>query len=189
MTRNFDPPRGVDKQEITMPGVVDKYANILTAFVDQSAANIITFTEINTGLGIEPDRKTARAMIIDEIEYHPRMLTGISQMTTHLDQMIAGITLSNNVSDLEDVTDRRILHAVNYFRFDGGTAANLVFERLPWIYQFFPPLITAERKIYLGFDSVGLAAATRMTIRVYYRVVEIQQADFIELAEVFRLVG
>lgn len=168
---------------------VDKYANILTAELTMSAANVLSFTEISTGLGIEADRKSARAMIIDEIEYFPSVVDGLAHMTANTDQMMMGLTLSNAVTDIEDMSDRRILHMASLARHDAGTAATANYINLPWVYQFFPPLITAERKLYLAMDSVGSSAAMQGKARIYYRSVEITQADFIELAEVFRLVG
>jgi len=168
--------------------MVDKYANIATIELTMSAANTLSFQELITNLGITPDRNKASAMIVDEIEYSPS-IAGIAEMTTASDRFEMALCISNAVSDLNDITDRRILHSSTYLRTDHGTAGNSVMTKLPFVYQFFPPLITAERKIYLACNTVGLASAAVLRARIYYRQVEISQGDFIELAEVFRLVG
>lgn len=167
---------------------IDKYANIATFSVLMSAANTLTFVELLTGLGIEPDRKSARGMLIDEIDYMPAG-NMINEMTTALDVINYALSISNAPTDLNDMTDTRILHTGRLQRQDLGTAATAWVHKLPLVYQFFPPLVTAERRIYLGADSVGLASAGTIRARMYYRAVEITQADFIELAEIFRLVG
>ena len=168
--------------------MVDKYANIATLEVTLSAANTLTFQEMQTNLGIDPDRKKAVAMIIDEIDYLPGT-TSLTEMTAANDRIDMSITISNNVPVIVDITDRRILHSATIVRLDGGTAGNFILQRTPFSYQFFPPLITAEKRIYLGCMSAGLASAMTLRCRIYYRTVAIDQADFIELAEVFRLVG
>lgn len=168
--------------------ILDKYANIFTAELTMSAADTISFTEIPTGLGIESDRQSARAMIIDELDYYPNV--GLySLMTSVADYSSFGLTITNTVPDLNDVSDRRILHSCQRVRADFGIAAAAAIMPFPLVYQFFPPLITAERKLYLAMDTNGLASASQVKVRAYYRIVEINQADFIELAEVFRLVG
>ena len=167
---------------------VDKYANIATIQTTMSAANFLTFAEMRTGMGIESDRKTARAMIIDQIDYLISAAT-LAEITTGNDDVTFAICVSNAVTDISDITDRRILHSGSLSRRDLGTAATGIFFRSPLTHQFFPALITAERSLYLGADSTGLASAIVLQVRLYYRQVEITQADFIELAEVFRLVG
>lgn len=166
----------------------DKFANIATIDLTMTAANTLSFQELRTQAGIEPNRKSAIAMIIDEIDYYPSRAM-LQEITSGADFIALALTLSNAVSDLEDFADRRILHSAGINRLDSGTATSSKYFRLPWVYQFFPPLITADRSLFLGAISSGLASAGRIRMRIYHRVVEVTQAEFIELAEVFRLVG
>lgn len=166
----------------------DKYANIATIQVVSQSANVLTFAELRTQVGIQPDRKTANALIIDEIDYLITA-TALAEFTANGDQARFAVTVSNSVTDLEDITDRRILHSGSFVRQDFGTAAAATVHKLPWVFQFFPPLITADRSLFLAVHSAGLASALTLRARIYHRVVEIKQTEFIELAEVFRLVG
>lgn len=166
----------------------DKYANIATIDVTMSALNTLTFAELRTQVGIEADRQSANAMIIDQIDYFPTRAM-IQEMTTGADAIAIGLTVSNAVTDLEDFSDRRVLHSMSYHVQSHGTPANMARHRLPFQHQFFPPLITADRSLFLGAFSVGLASAGRVRARIYHRIVRVTQAEFIELAEVFRLVG
>ena len=166
----------------------DKYANIATITVTESSADTLTFAELRTNVGIEPDRKSASAIIIDEIDYFVSRTTLLA-LNADGDGLRFAITLSNAVTDLEDFSDRRILHSGVLVRLDGGTAGNFVLQQTPLIYQFFPPLVTAERSLFLGVQGQATAVTNVLRCRIYHRVVEITQAEFIELAEVFRLVG
>ncbi len=166
----------------------DRFANIATLQITQTGANVISFSELRTNVGIASNRQSGIAMIIDEIDY---MLgfAALQEMTTANDRIEFGLSISNAVDDLADITDRRVLHAGSLLRTDQGTAASAKFHKQPFSYQFFPPIITAERSLYLGMDSTGLASAGVLRCRIYYRTVELTQGQFLELAEVFRLVG
>lgn len=164
----------------------DKFANILTMAVTLSAADTLTFAEISTGLGMQPGRKVAMAMIIDQINYY---VGDHALMTTNADNMVMGITTSNLVPDLTNASDRRILDSIEHMRVDFGTAAGGQLFTKPIPHQFFPPLIHAERTIFLGMNSNGLASVVTGRVRIYYRLVELEAAELIELTEVFRLVG
>jgi len=166
----------------------DRFANIATFQVTESGANTLTFVELLTNAGIDADRNKATALLIDQIDYLPNGATA-ALMTSAGDTYQYGLTISNGVTNLIDPTDRRILHSGYVQRNDFGTAASAALMLYPHSYQFFPPLITAERRIYLGTTGTGLASATTMNARMYYRTETLTQAEFIELSEVFSLVG
>ena len=166
----------------------DRYANIATFNVTESAAGTLTFAELRTNAGIDASRRRATAILVDEIDYFPNRATA-ALMTTAGDDQLFGLTISDGVTDLQDMSDSRILHSARITRVDWGTAGSAQFEYAPLVFQFFPPLITAERSIYLGLESAGLASASNLRARMYYRTVEITDGEFLEIAEVFRLVG
>lgn len=167
---------------------IDKYANIATISVQQSAADTITFQELRTNLGVMSGRLGAQAMLIDQINYY-YSVTAPALMTTAADLIQGAVTISNVPPSLGDAADRRILDMNQLQRVDWGVAASGQMLEMPRIHQFFPPLILAERSIYLGVNSSGLASAITLNVRIYYRTVEISNTELIELLEVFRLVG
>ena len=166
----------------------DKYANIATVSVTESAADTLTFQELRTQAGIDSSRKKATALIIDEIDYQIERAT-LGAMGAASDSLMFAITLSNAITDLLDISDRRILHAGYIMRQDFGTAGSAGMFQSPLVYQFFPPLITADRSLYLGVQGAATGIANTLRVRIYHRVAEITEGEFIELAEVFRLVG
>lgn len=166
----------------------DRYANIASLSVTESAAGTLTFTELRTGIGIDASRKEATAILIDEIDYYLAAGT-LNLITASGDDILTGITVSNAVTSISDIGDARVLHSQVTTRMDFGTAGNGILFKQPDPHQFFPPLITAERSIFLGLQCNGLASPGTISARLYYRTVRLTEGEFIELSEVFRLVG
>ena len=166
----------------------DRFANIMTFAATESAAGTVTFAEVVTNVGIDSSRRTGVAILIDEIDYYVGLST-LSEMTADGDDVLAALTISNNVPALEAISDRRILDAMTMTRQDYGVAAGGGVVIRPFVKQFFPPLIMAERSIYLGVQGSGLASPATVAARVYYRTVQITAEEFVEIAEVFRLVS
>jgi len=166
----------------------DRYANIATISVTFSAANTATFQELPTQLGIQSDRKTAVAMLIDQIDYFTTN-AALLEMTTAGDSIHWMLSISNGIANFLDFADRRVLHTTFLHRADFGTAAGGQLVQIPITKQFFPPLVVAERSLYLGGTSVGLASAAVIHCRIYYRTVTLTDSQFLEISEVFRLVS
>ena len=169
-------------------GIRDRFANVASIQVVQSAANTLTVASLATNMGFLGRRDQALAMAIDEIQYSPGTVT-IAEMTAGADNVEMALTNNDQVTDLQDLTDRRLLDFMSLQRQDFGTAAGGAFMELPKRKQFFPPLITAERTLYLIVNSAGLASANTMRIRILFRVETLTGAELVELAEVFRLTG
>lgn len=166
----------------------DRFANIMTFDVTESAAGSITFATIETNVGIDSSRRTGVAILVDEIDYYLHQ-GDINLILDAADSIAMGLTISSGVADLNDVTDRRILHSHNLLPFVMGVAASGSLFQSPMRFQFFPPLIMAERQIHLGVIGTSLASAVRLRARVYYRTIHITSDEFVEIAEVFRLVS
>lgn len=166
----------------------DMYANIMTFVATESAAGSVTFAEVVTNVGIDSSRRSGVAILIDEIDYYIGLAT-LGLMTADGDDVLAAVTISNNVPDLQAMGDRRILDAMSVTRQEYGVAASAGLIHQPFVKQFFPPLIMAERSIYLGVQGSGLATPATISARVYYRTLQISSEQFVEIAEVFRLVS
>ena len=166
--------------------VRDRFANFASIEVTQSAANALTFGSLATNMGFLGRRDQALAMVIDEIQYSPSN-AGITLMSAGGDEIVMALTTSDQITDLEDITDNRLLDFNSILRFDAGTAASAIFRKFPDRKQFFPPIITAERTLFLAIGSVGLAAAITSRIRLLYRVETLTGSELVELSEVFRL--
>lgn len=162
----------------------DRYANILSGEIQTPTANTIAFQEFTTGVGLQ----SKQGMIIDQLDYFPST-TSVTEMTAVGDTINYGFTVSNGVTTLEDFTDRRIIHSAKLVRTDFGTAAAAQLLSMPLSYQFFPPLVIAEPRIYLAAASVGLANANLLRARMYFRFIELTDRNILEIAQSFTLIG
>lgn len=166
-------------------GVRDRFANFASIQVTQTAANALTFGSLSTNMGFLGRRDQALAMVIDEIQYSPGR-AAIDLMTAGGDHVTIGLTTSDLITDLEDLTDKRLLdfHEIHQILF---TAVGAVNNQFPFRKQFFPPLITAERTLFMALASGGLASAITSRIRILFRVETLTGAELVELSEAFLL--
>lgn len=166
----------------------DRFANVASIEVTQAAADTEAFAALATNMGFLGRRDQALAMVIDEIQWQPSDVA-FTSLNAEGDRMMLALTVSNTLTDLEDMTDRRIIAQMTLGRHDFGTAAGAQSWITPIVKQFFPPLITAERTLYLGIDSISYGVALTGRCRILYRVETLTSAELIELAETFRLTG
>ena len=164
--------------------IEDRFANLASAKVVQSAANTLTFVEMNTGISLG----AGIGILIDQIDYYPTS-AGIADMTTSGDQIDMAWTTSNVITDIQNVSDRRVIDLFSFFRFDLGTAASGALIKEPFSKQYFPPLIIAAPKLYLALASSGLAGVATLRSRLHYRYIELTDKEYLEIAETFILVG
>ncbi len=167
-------------------GVRDRFANFASFRVTQSQANTLTFGSLATNMGFLGRRDQALAMIIDELQYSPGR-DAVTSMTAGSDHITMGLCTSDQITDLEDLSDNRLLDYHEIENLAIGTIASFVLQEFPFRKQFFPPIITAERTLFLGVDSTGLASAITVSARILYRVETLTGAELVELSEVFRL--
>lgn len=169
-------------------GIRDRFANVASISVVQPTINSLVFASLATNMGFLGRRDQALAMIIDEIQFLPE-IAAVVEANADGDEIRMSITDSDQVTDLSDLTDRRILDSAIIVSKVIGTATSHVIYDLPLRKQFFPPLITAARTLFLGLNTTGLATVATCRARILYRVETLTGAELVELSEVFRLTG
>lgn len=160
----------------------DRFQNVLTAQVLASAANVLTFAEVQTGASLG----LGLGLVIDTMDFWPNN-TSLAEMTAANDRIVMAWCTSDQVDDLEDPSDSRIIHAMSYARRDAGTAANALFQLTPFHHEFTPPRIVAIPRVYLATISAGLASANRVFARLGFRYIKLTDKEYLELAETFLL--
>lgn len=165
-----------------LPGTRDRFANIATGDVTMTAANAITFDEVLTGVSLG----VGVGIIIDQIDYEWTAVS-LRELLGNADQLQGAWLTSADATDLADLSDRRILHAHVLTAVIVGAVVSLWVHKQPDPYQFFPPIIVASPRIYLGANTQGAAAASRLRSRMYFRFIELSPAEYLELAETFQL--
>lgn len=162
----------------------DRYSNLASVSTLMSAANVLTFSELVTGISLGQ----GMGMLIDQIDYL-RPTAGLLEMTAAGDAILGAWCTSNAVPGISSMADRRIIHQSSLVRMDFGTAASGEALNPIQVAQFFPPLIVAAPRLFFGVNSSGLASAATMQSRLYFRYVELTSQEYLELAETFLLVG
>lgn len=161
----------------------DRFANVFTAELTMSAANTGSYAELQFGITL----RDMLAIAIDEIYFYPSS-GSLAEMTAAGDEVAFAITVSDQVGNLFNLADRRILFLKRLKRLDAGTAATGNLIELPLKESFFPPLIVIPNRIYFAMISIGLASAADGQIRMHYRTVSItKDQQLIEVLEAFQL--
>lgn len=167
--------------------ISDRFANIASATVIESAANTLTFQEVQFGVSIGQ----RRGLIIDQIDYFIQPATVAGNWIATGDVTNIGWVTRNDVASLVDnFNDNRVLHMMSIQQHILSATSGNFFVN-PWTHQFFPPLIVAPRagSMFLAIESVSNPNVVGAQSRIYFRFVDLDKEDYLELAEAFDLVG
>lgn len=160
----------------------DRFANIAAGDVTLTAADALTFDEVLTGISLG----VGVGMLVDEIDYMPTV-AALNELVAGGDAIHMGWATSNSVTNLEDIADRRILHAMILKTVIVGAVVSLWTHKTPFVHQFFPPIIVAAPRLFFGADQEGGASARQFRSRLYYRFIELNAQEYLEIAETFQL--
>ena len=163
----------------------DIYANIIQSEVTMSAANALTFQEINIGASIFDKI----GMLIHRIEYVPSAGT-ISELTTTADYAWFGLGSSNQPTDMS-ADDRSI---IDYKRIRFNIQTSGMYERVEPILSDFASLpnlgtLCAPSPLYLWMDTSGFSAAAGVVARIYFTILRLTDVQYLELIETRRFFG
>lgn len=166
--------------------VIDKFANIAAVSVTESAAGTATFTKFAFPFSI----MDKMALLISRIEYS---FGNIVQLNTSGDYIIAGLTVSNTLTDLSTQSDSQIIDSSKLLRQDIGTAASGQLYSLPVIKDFanLPGggLLVAPNPLYAGIISSGAGGVTVAWLRMYYTYLELDTDEYWQLVESRRVIS
>jgi len=168
----------------SIPG--DKFDQILGFGVTMSAANTLTFGRIAVGVTIFD----YAAFIISRVEFLISQAS-MNELVAGADILTVAITGSSSVSDIFDVTNPSVYTQKVIYGGAQGAAANFRRDFAPFVNDYSSMegggLIVPAQDIFIGAQTAGFAAAATVTARVYYRVMKLQAADYLELAQRLRV--
>lgn len=163
----------------------DRFSNIASGSVTESGANVLTFTELQTGIGLGQ----GIGMLIDQLDYYPSD-NALADLVAAGDSLNMGWTVNNTVASINpDVSG--VIHQcrLSVEPVIGSAASGGSPFLVPMVFQFFPPMIIAAPRIYMAVQGNSLAAASVVRFRMYFRYLPLSAQDYLELAEAFVLVG
>lgn len=167
-------------------GVGDKYANIAYLNVTESAANTLTFAQLQLATTLISEKA---AVIIHRAEMF--LVNTLNAITSSGDYTDVGISLSDRVSAIHALDEPENLFFWRTQRFDFGAAASGQFVHDPQVLDFtqLPGggiLVPADR-LYIGICGSGEAAANSAQVRLHYTVKPLQVAEYWDLIEARRV--
>ena len=161
----------------------DRFANVFSSSITLSAANTLTFAEMNFGIQL----RDKLAIAIDQV-FIFISAGNLALMTATGDSITVGLTNSDAVTTLEDYGDRRNIFTKQLTRTDGGTAGNFQLTEQPMMLEFSPPMIVLPTRMFMGADSAGLASAIGVEMRIHHRTVPLTtEQQLNEVLESFQL--
>lgn len=168
-------------------GLQDKFDQYMTLGVTMSAANTLTFAEVAVGISLFD----YAGFLLTRIEYTPGGASYHEVLTT-ADSMTVAVCGSNTITDL-NVTRPEVYDRINVITIPNGTPASAWVQTLPEIHDFTGMqqggILVPAQNVYIGMLSTGFVAAGTCTIRMWYRVLEMTPADYIELAQRLRVLS
>lgn len=161
----------------------DAFAQVASAQVVETAANTLTFQQLQTG-GMLFER---RAFNIHRIEYH----VNAGALDAEGDTLSFGWCVSNQIT-APAANDVNVVDLVVARRADFGTAASGQFYITPIVRDFgvLPGMgfLVPSHPLYLYAVGASLAAAATVTSRFYFTLADLSPEQYIELVEAMRII-
>jgi hypothetical protein len=168
----------------------DKFANIATITINESAANTLTFKKLETGINL----MEKIAWVISRIEY--MATTYFTVLDGNNDQIHMGLCVANNLTSMVTAAayaDPSLLDKIVYERTDTGTAANATLSVKPYVKDFSDlpggGIIVPPSPLYGFVQGVGNANVNSVIIKLFYTSMIVPPADFWELVEARRIIS
>lgn len=170
-----------------MAKVTDKFPQFMYMSITQSAANTLTFGQVSLGMGLFD----YAGLIIQRIEYRLAK-AGFQELVANADEIDIAVTGSNTITAIgteqPEVYDRIELYA-NLV----GAAANVNNIKMPIVHDFTGydagGILVPAQDIFIAADSSGCVAAVYAQVRLWYKVIKLTAADFIELVQRLRVLS
>jgi len=153
----------------------DRFANVLPVEVVMSAANTLTFAQVETGVSLG----TGIGLLIDQINYYIPF-GEVSELLTSADTIKMAWVNSDALTDLV-ADERRVIDMVELSQ--TLTTSGVIAHKSPIIHQFFPPLIRATPRMWLACVTAGFAGAATVRSRLFFRYIDLNTQEYLELAE------
>ena len=159
----------------------DRFANLASAEVTESAAGVMTFAELLTGISIG----AGIGILFDKISYQLN-ISSIADILASGDAIQCGWFTSSDAVAF-NYNDRRLIDSMILQTppVIGAVASSGQPVLMPVIHDFSPPLIIASPRIFLGALGVSLGNPVNVISRLYFRYQPLTPVEYLELAEAF----
>lgn len=164
--------------------MADKYANILFDQVQESAANTLTFNEVNIGLSLF-DKV---GLLISRLEWY----NWDTQLQADSDLVQFGLSTSNQfAAPAPGVSSIITFHNVE-LRDYGVAAVNFMFQT-PWVDDFSTlpggGLLITPKPLFLFTQGTNATGASLIQLRMFFTIITLKAEDYFELLETRQFFG
>ncbi len=165
----------------------DLFDQTLFMQMTETAANTLSFAQLAVGVSIFD----YAAFIISRIEYYwnPGALAGID---ADQDSITVALTGSGSITVL-DRSQPQVYDLASWIGALDGTAATMARYESPTIHDFAAMkgggLLVPAQDMFIAVLGNGQATARTGTILAYYSVMELAAADYLEVAQKYRVIS
>lgn len=168
----------------------DKFANIASIAVTESAANTLTYKKLETGVSMFEKY----AWIINRVDY---FFDPAAANFNGTGDTLAIALMANNVRTSIQTSatfqDMAVLDMIWVSRQDYGAAATAILHYSPFTKDFSSlpggGLIVPPAPLYGAAQGSGLVSAATVVIKMYYTILELATDEYWELVEARRLLS
>jgi len=163
----------------------DAFANIAFLSVSESAANTLTFAQLQLATTLMTEKM---AMVIHRLDVFPDINS--TDLSANNASIGVALTLTDRITAINDLSQPEVMFFRQYKRVD-ITAASSWFISQPEIvdYSDLPGgglLVPADR-LYIGIHGISAGGPGHASMRVYYTVKPLDTADYWDLVEARRI--
>ena len=159
----------------------DLFVNRAIQRVTMSAANTLTFQQVNFAVGAFQ----GVALLVHRLIYHVGY-TAIDEILGADDLFMVAMTTSAQIADIR-LTHIEVVDQWEMFAYISGTPANEIptFNRIESDFTSLPGggLILPANPIYIAMSSSGLVVAGTCDVEIMFTFRELSDADYIELIQ------
>lgn len=171
---------------MAIQGLTDRYTNKAYGTVTESAANTLTFSEIQTNEQVF----SKRAWIISRIEWY---LSGsqYTKLAAADDVISLALTSTNQIASLSLASAGVIDLLEVGLLFSTAVAYTMLQNPIIRDFSSLPGggIIIAPRPLYLAAKGTSLATAVTASMRFLFQVTELKADEYLELVDFYRIVG
>lgn len=164
----------------------DNYANKFYGTVTESAANTLTFAEIQTNISIFEKV----AWVLQRLEWY--LSPAVMQLLQdNQDSVELALTASQNISAL-GLDNPSVIDVLVLSKFQ-ATGVGFEIQEKPVIRDFTGlaggGLIIAPRPLFLAAKGTTLASAATVQVRGYFQMIELKAEEYLDLVDFYRIVS
>lgn len=165
----------------------DKFSQVARLAVTESAANTLTFAELQVGVPMFEQK----GLIVHRLEFYISAQT-LGYLADTGDFIRLAFTLSNTIASL-DLSYPEIIDMIIFQRFEEGTPANFVWQNWPIIHDFneMPGggLLIPCQNLYAAIFATGASTACAGQFRVHYTYFDMSPEDYLELLQRMKVIS